>query len=95
MEQKLNKSGDRRGLHGNYPKGAKSKKSKGWILYHENNEVGYFPTLTEIAKCLGKTYHYLWLLTKGKALNKDGTARTKTIEGYHIKPANVLEFSGK
>lgn len=94
MEQKLNKSGDKRGLHGNYPKGAQSKKSKGWILYHEETEVGYFASLTEIAKCLGKTYHYLWMLTKGKSLNKDGTVRTKTIEGYHIKPAKTIEFRG-
>lgn len=95
MENKLNKSGDRRGLHGNNPKGAKNKKSKGWILYHEDEEVGYFSSLTEIANCLGKTYHYLWLLTSGRALNKDGTPRKKTIEGYHIKPATSLEFRGK
>lgn len=94
MENKLNKSGDKRGMHGKAPKGAKNPKSKGWILYHHDEEVGYFPSLTEIAECLGKTYQYLWILTNGKALNEDGTPRTKTKEGYSIKPATVIEHRG-
>jgi hypothetical protein len=93
MEQ-LNKSGNRRGLHGNNLRGAKNSSAKGWILYRDDEEIGFFATLSELAEETGKSRHYMWMMARGKAMNVDGP-RQKTKEGWSIKPAMSIQFSNK
>jgi hypothetical protein len=94
MEQQLNKSGDRRGMHKFRRTGAEHPKAKGWILYKDGEQVGYYSTLAEAAKETCHTLHYLWILANGKAINKDGSVRAVTSEGWSIKPAKTIEFVG-
>jgi hypothetical protein len=94
MEQRLNKAGDRRGIHNNYRRGATSKQSKKWVLYRWDEEVGVFSSLSECAEVTGCTKQYMWMLARERAVNLDGP-RKKTREGWSIKPAVSIEFSGK
>jgi hypothetical protein len=94
MEQRLNKSGDRRGLHGKAPRGAANVKSKGWILYKDGEEVGYFASLSECAQVTKKSKQYMWILAHKRAINSDGP-RLQTQEGWSIKPAQTIEYKAK
>jgi hypothetical protein len=94
MEQRLNKAGDRRGIHNNYPKGSTSKRSLGWILYKDGEEVGYYASLSECAQVTGMTKQYMWILAREKAITKNGP-RKHTQEGWSIKPAQSIEFKAK
>jgi hypothetical protein len=94
MEQKLNKSGNLRGLHGNAPRGSANVKSKGWILYKCGEEVGYFASISEIAEITKKSKQYMWALARQRVMNVDGP-RMQTSEGWSIKPAQTIEFIGK
>lgn len=94
MENQLNKSGDKRGMYKNRISGSNHPKSKGWVLYHNGEEVGYYSTIKEAALETCHTAHYLWCLAKGKAVNPSGSVRTVSSEGWSIKPATVIEHRG-
>lgn len=94
MEPQLNKSGNRRGLHGKTPKGGQSKSAKGWILYKNDEEVGFFPTLFECAEVTGMSKQYMWMLAREKAINSDGPRKVSK-EGWSIKPAISISFTNK
>ena len=91
----FNKNGDKRGMHTNQCRGAKHFNSKGWILYKNEEEIGYFASMSEAAQEIGKSYPYLWQLYKGRHIGKDGKPLTKTKEGYHLKPAISISFTDK
>ena len=95
MEQQLNKLGNRKGMHGNQAKGAAHVRAKGWILYKHDELLGYYGSVTEAAREIRKSGAYLYQLYKGKHLGEDGQPRTKTSEGYYIKPAKTLEYKDK
>jgi len=95
METLINKSGDFRGMHNKQRRGSSHPQSKGWILFKFDDNLGYFPSLSEVGKEIGKSASYMWQLYKGKHINVDGSVRTQTIEGYHIKPAISISFTDK
>ena len=69
--------------------------AKGWILYQNNEAIGYYPSAREAGEVVGKTGIYLLNLYRGMFVGKDGKPRTCTTEGYYIKPANVLSYTDK
>lgn len=83
-----------RGKHGNHPAGGKHYMAKGWILFKNEDMIGYFPTVKEAGLEVGLNGHYLWLLYKGRYNDKDGNTKCCTSDGYRIEPAKVIEHRG-
>ncbi len=92
--EKLNKNGNKSGMHGNQARGSKHPRSKGWFLYKHDELVGYFASIGEISTFVRKSSAYLWQLHRGKHLAPDGTPKYMTQEGFHIKPAQTIEYVG-
>jgi hypothetical protein len=76
---KLNKSGDRRGCHGNQRKGPKHGNSVGWIIYKHEEFHAEAATLAEAGEIIGHSAHYVWQMVNGKT----GYWKKRTQHGPH------------